>query len=238
VALDLEVAGTVYELTEPAEEAAKERPLVRLRDSHHTVARLFAHGLRPEEVSGQTGYSPSRLSTLQRDPSFQELVTFYRMDAREAKQDVEMQMLLVAKDAMQAYHERVLDTPDLLEAAELREGAKVFFDRAGFSPVQRSVNKNLNLNIAQRLDARQAQAASSDPSYDPSQTPDKLPPPSPPPIIVPPPPPPCPSPCDALQAASSDPSQAASASQEPSSTPSVKLSPSSDPSVKPSPRDR
>jgi hypothetical protein len=93
VALDLEVAGTVYELTEPAEEAAKERPLVRLRDSHHTVARLFAHGLRPEEVSGQTGYSPSRLSTLQRDPSFQELVTFYRMDAREAKQDVEMQML-------------------------------------------------------------------------------------------------------------------------------------------------
>jgi hypothetical protein len=160
MALDLEVAGRVIPLDAPAQETAAERPLVRLRDSHHTVARLLAHGLQPNQVSAQTGYSPSRLSVLQRDPSFAELVSFYRTSRDETARDVEAQMLLVARDAMQAWHERVLDTPDLIEPAELREGAKVFFDRAGYAPVQRSVNRNLNLNIAQRLDQRAVPATS------------------------------------------------------------------------------
>lgn len=153
MALDLEIAGAVTVLDGPEDASSEARPLARLRDSHHQVARLLAHGLRPEQVSAQTGYSPSRLSTLQADTSFQELVSFYRTSRDEVRADVEAQMLLVARDAMQAWHERILDG-EPLDPQELREGAKVFFDRAGYAPVQRSVNKNLNLNIAQRLDAR------------------------------------------------------------------------------------
>jgi hypothetical protein len=154
MALDLEIAGEVTVLDAPSAERAEARPLVRLRDSHHAVARLIAHGLRPYEVSAQTGYSLSRLSALRADPSFQELVTFYAASGAEVRADMQALMEGYSRDALQAWHEKLLDHPEDLDAAELREFAKMTADRAGYAPVQRSVNKNLNLNIAQRLDAR------------------------------------------------------------------------------------
>ena len=70
MALDLEIAGPVRELAE-GERGVNVAPMLkRLRDSHHAVARLLAHGLTPFQVSLQTGYSPSRISTLQADPNF------------------------------------------------------------------------------------------------------------------------------------------------------------------------
>lgn len=153
MALGLEIAGVVRELAEPADVAAKPmRPLVRLRDSHHQVARLLARGLTPQEVSLQTGYAISRLSVLQGDPSFKELMAFYRQNAQEAALSVEAQLLLVAKDAMQAFHERILDAPEEMASQTILDGAKTFLDRAGYAPVQRSINKNLNLSIAKRYD--------------------------------------------------------------------------------------
>jgi hypothetical protein len=156
MALDLEIAGEVTVLAGPAEARAEARPLVRLRDSHHAVARLIAHGLRPYEVSAQTGYSLSRLSALRGDPSFQELVTFYAQEGREVRADMVALMEGYSRDALQAWHEKLLDSPEELPAAEIREFAKMTADRAGYAPIQRSVNKNLNLNIAQRLDARRS----------------------------------------------------------------------------------
>jgi hypothetical protein len=93
------------------------------------------------QVSLQTGYAPSRISVLQRDPMFQELMEFYRRDADVAAQEVEAQMLLVGKDVLQEMHERVLDGEDI-PLAVLNDVFKTVMDRAGFAPVQRSINKN------------------------------------------------------------------------------------------------
>lgn len=155
MALDLEIAGAVRELTEQDVTApARPRELTRLRDSHHQVARLIAAGLPTQEVSRITGYSISRLSWLQnQDPAFKELVEFYRQDKREEQQQIEARLLSVAMDAVQTFHERLLDAPDEVAAQTLLESAKVFLDRAGFAPVTKSINKNLNLNIGAKYDA-------------------------------------------------------------------------------------
>lgn len=161
MALDLEIVGAVRDLRPDDDSpAARPRQLTRLRDSHHQVARLIAAGLQTQEVSRITGYSISRLSWLQQqDPAFKELVEFYRQDRREEQMTIESRLLGVALDAVQTFHERMLDDPDSLAPATVLEAAKVLLDRAGYAPVTKSVNKNLNLNIGARLDAAKEKIA-------------------------------------------------------------------------------
>src|ERR1700742_1249618 len=56
----------------------KRAPVVlRLRESHHMLARMFAAGLRQKEIVERTGYSASRISTLYADPAMKELIASY-----------------------------------------------------------------------------------------------------------------------------------------------------------------
>jgi hypothetical protein len=55
---------------------------------------------------------------------------------------------------VQELHDRVLDRPEEIADETLINAIKVLADRAGYAPVQRSVNKNLNMNIAARMDAK------------------------------------------------------------------------------------
>jgi hypothetical protein len=50
----------------------------RFRDSHHRIARMFAAGLRLNEVHARSGYSYVRIQSLHTDPAFQELIASYR----------------------------------------------------------------------------------------------------------------------------------------------------------------
>lgn len=150
--LDLEIAGAVRDL---AEGEVGERPRVslkRLRDSHHAVAKMYARGLTDSQVSLQTGYALSRLSVLKHDKSFQELMEFYRRDSNEVSQSIEDKMLMMFGDFLQATHEDLLDDEEIPFVQKL-EAVKLLADRTGFAPVQRSITKNLNVNIGERLDA-------------------------------------------------------------------------------------
>lgn len=154
VALDLEIAGEVRHLTEVESRAVAPIPTIkRLRDSHHAVARLLARGMSPWQVSLQTGYSPSRISILQRDPTFIELKTFYERDEDATAQEFEAILLGVSRDAIQEIQERIQDAPEQITMSELVEIAKVTADRAGFAPITRSINKNISYNIGDRMDA-------------------------------------------------------------------------------------
>lgn len=51
--------------------------VLKLRDSHHRIAMLFASGLRTAEVAAETGYSLSYISNLRGDPSMCDLVAYY-----------------------------------------------------------------------------------------------------------------------------------------------------------------
>src|SRR5574337_22348 len=60
----------------------------KLRNSHHTVARLLALGLKLKVVAERTGYAYNRVATLSKSPAMVELVAHYKaeLDAAFAEQ--------------------------------------------------------------------------------------------------------------------------------------------------------
>lgn len=150
---DLEVIGAVTEVAGEEPVRVPVSRVARLAHSHHMAARLIARGLSLTQVSLQTGYSYGRLASLKEDPTFKELIVYYERSENDLQGQVEERMLVVAEDIRQAIHEKVLDDPEDVKFGELIEAAKMFYDRAGYAPVQRSVNKNVNLNIGARMDA-------------------------------------------------------------------------------------
>lgn len=128
-----------------------------LKDSHHLVARLLAIGLRPGEVAERAGYSRVRISILQADPSFQELVQHYRT--------VEAEAFIEARDDYydMATKGRVQSARQMLEQLDEADesGEKIplntllrihdsLADRTGYG--KRSTQVNINVDFAARLE--------------------------------------------------------------------------------------
>lgn len=120
--------------------------LNRLRDTHHLLARLLAEGLRPVEVSAVTGYSQSRISILQNDPAFKELLTFYRNNVGRNYVNVHERLAMVALEATAALHERLLEQPGEIKTGELIEVAKMAHDRTGMGPTAKVQSMHVTLS--------------------------------------------------------------------------------------------
>ena len=135
------------------EKASKPAPLKRLHDSHHTLARLVAEGVAHMEISLITGYAISRISILLGDPSFAELVEFYRGAKREAVADVELRMKHLLVDTIQEMHERLQDDPESVSYDELQKNAKLLADRTGFGPTSKVQQTIAHVGFAERLAA-------------------------------------------------------------------------------------
>jgi hypothetical protein len=60
------------------------KPLRELRARHHAVAQLVVQGRKVSEISRQTGYSPTYVSRIQKDPVMQELLAHYVRQREEA----------------------------------------------------------------------------------------------------------------------------------------------------------
>lgn len=113
-----------------------------IRHSHHTLAQTLASGATGVEASAITGYCPSRISILQKDPAFKELVEFYRKQTQEVFIDGQARLVGVMLDAVGELQERLSETPELIQTRELTEIIKTTADRAGYGP---SVTQNVNI---------------------------------------------------------------------------------------------
>jgi len=150
--LELEIMGSI----EPADLIAREdegqletsQPptLARLRGIHHDIARLLATGLSPAEVSAITGYSPSRISTLQNDPSFKELLSFYAQKDAEVFVDVRKRLATLGMDASAELSDRLVDKPESFTNTQLIELTKATLDRAGYNPVAKSLTASVSVS--------------------------------------------------------------------------------------------
>jgi hypothetical protein len=106
-------------------------PLVKVREVHHQIARLLAQGLRPVEVSAIVGFSQSRISILQRDPSFVELMAFYRDRKDEVGADISARLQAATLDALAILHDRMIDDPESITNDELQRAVNSGLDRLG-----------------------------------------------------------------------------------------------------------
>lgn len=121
--------------------------LRQLRSSHHVIARLLAAGLNPTEVSKRTGYSNSRISVLQNDPAFKELLEFYGNEQSELASNMVERLASLSTDAMDVMQERLEDDPESFTNSQLTEIIKTGADRSDAPPVTKSINLNQNSTI-------------------------------------------------------------------------------------------
>ncbi len=137
------------------ERGVKAPPVKHLKASHHALARCLASGMKPNEASMATGYSASRISILQADPAFQDLIKIYT-DQAQANYEAGMEaMRSLHLDSVELLHERVqsedVDTVDLIKIVEKTS------DRIGLGPKSTSINVNLDATAA-RLEAARRRA--------------------------------------------------------------------------------
>ena len=74
-------------LTEQPAEKRKYPPqhaLLRVNHTHHLAAQLMARGAVSQvEVSRRTGYTPTYISKIKKDPEFQKLLAYYEEKVEE-----------------------------------------------------------------------------------------------------------------------------------------------------------
>lgn len=136
----------------------------RLRDPHHRVARLFASGLRMEEIVARSGYSYGRVNTLKNDPAFQELIAKYRdkVDAafvREADTYYELATanMVTAERMISEKLEEHDENGTLPPVRELIAISRDAADRFGYG--KRQTNLNVNADFAAMLEAARGRSA-------------------------------------------------------------------------------
>lgn len=123
-------AGDLDLILNPPPKGSLTTPLARLRASHHFLARLLAEGRRPGECSLMTGYSPSRISILQNDPAFMDLVAYYKEAAEVKYLDVHERLASLGMATLDELQERLEEQPDGFKNRELLELAEFALDRS------------------------------------------------------------------------------------------------------------
>lgn len=117
-----------------------------IRETHHVIAQLIARGHKDIDVSRATGYSPSRISVLKRDPAMAELIQFYVGQVQDAFKDTVGKMKLITDDALDILGERLDADPDAFTNNTLLEIIKTTGDRAGYAPVQKSISVSATID--------------------------------------------------------------------------------------------
>lgn len=133
--------------------------LTRLRDSHHQLARLLAGGMSNIEASSITGYSPGYISVLRKDPSFSELLSFYKQNLELAQGDVVFRLTGLNLSFIGELQDRLESAPSAMSNSFVLEAIKVLSDRTGHAPMTKSLN--VNVNLAGRLESARRRAASA-----------------------------------------------------------------------------
>ncbi len=141
------LAGTVNLGSAPS-------PIKRLSARHHALARALSEGMKPGIAAATYGYELSRVSILQSDPSFRELVEHYRKEIKHDGAQMRERLLALGVDALDELNERLTD-PDrvaLIKESELRKIVELAADRTGFGK-KTETDVNLHVGFADKLNA-------------------------------------------------------------------------------------
>jgi hypothetical protein len=132
-------------------EAGQPGFLVKLRHSHHQLARLIAQGTETAEISLITGYTPQYISRIQTDPQFAELVATYSGQRELAFIDVLERMKALGLSCLEELQERVALAPEKWSHREMMELAELLLiksSRPGQQlPVSATANAAVSINV-------------------------------------------------------------------------------------------
>lgn len=129
----------------------------KLNDRHHALARTLASGVDHITASIITGYRQVTISILLGDPSFKELVEFYRANLDVVYADLHARMSVLSQTVLNEIAERFEGNPASMSNGFLHDLFKTLTDRTGFGP--RTTQVNVNVDLAGRLSAARRRAA-------------------------------------------------------------------------------
>lgn len=138
-------AAVATETVSPLVEPDDPTDLKKLRERHHSVARLIAGGMKQSLVAMITGYTESYLSILLNNPSMLELVEMYRIQKGAQTEVVLEKLQTIGLRAVEKLGDKL--DKDELNANELLQTAKLGLDRSDFGPSSKRVNINENHDI-------------------------------------------------------------------------------------------
>ena len=104
--------------------------LKRIRNNHHALARLLAEGRRPGECAAILGFAPSRISILQQDPAFKDLLEFYKSQVEVQYLDVHSRLAQLGTTAVEELQERLEEDPEGFSVSQLQNIAEMALDRS------------------------------------------------------------------------------------------------------------
>lgn len=149
-----------------SEKGSKPSAVKRLTERHHALARNIASGMAISEAALFQGYTISRVSILQNDPAFKELLEFYREDAQRPYRDLHNRLSGLAADAAEELSARLEDDMQVEEVkdkkisiGQLVELTKMGADRTGHGPQSSSLNINAHIDLASKLEAARKRVA-------------------------------------------------------------------------------
>lgn len=151
-----ELTGADIALLASAPRGVTAPRLRRLSQSHHQLAQVLASGAKPGLAAVMTGYSASRISILQADPAFQDLIAFYEQNKEAAFQNFWDLASGLSVDMMLLVRDRLEEDPDQIGLAMAHDFIKLFADRTGNGPQSKSTNLHVNVNLAERVAAGRA----------------------------------------------------------------------------------
>jgi len=127
--------------------------LKRLSARHHRLAQCLAEGIPPGEAGIICGYAGSRVSVLQNDAAFRELVSFYTAARQEAFVETGEKLATLASTAIDILQDRLEETPDEFNPSQLLAVVQTAADRSGHGPAstQRNLNVTLSADDLERL---------------------------------------------------------------------------------------
>lgn len=131
----------------------------KLTERHHALARCVALGLKDHEAAARVGYDHQMLVILKRSPAFLDLVEVYRNEVNMQFADHAEQLAGLATDAVLEIRSRLEQDPDAFATKTLLEIAAVTGDRAGYGPIKRTENVNVNVSLGEKLAAARKRVA-------------------------------------------------------------------------------
>lgn len=130
----------------------------RLKERHHKLARLIAGGMAYADAAFAVDLGYHQVARLMMDPSFQELVGFYKLEVDRQYAGMHEKLAALGEDAVDEIRARLEEDGEKVPLTQLVEITKMAADRTGFGPMSSSTNVNVYVGTADRLKAARLKA--------------------------------------------------------------------------------